>query len=290
MPSIVSNIPKGILIAIGGAVDKGAGGDAEDTGIPENRRSNFLEDGILNRFMDALTGVTNRVEIITTASEIPEQTGRHYIDAFARLENENVGVMHIKERGDTLNSDFLERLRQAEGVLLTGGNQLRLTAVLGGTEFSTILLKRYRDEAFVLAGTSAGAMAMSNTMIYHGSSTEALLKGEVKISRGLGFINDVTFDSHFIKRGRFGRLCQSIASNPSSIGIGLGEDTGLLITRGDRMEAIGTGLVTIVEGDDIQYTNIAEIKDGEPISIENLTVHILSQGHSYVLSERRMIH
>ena len=153
-----------------------------------------------------------------------------------------------------------------------------------------IMLRKYQDENFVLAGTSAGAMAMSNTMIYHGSSTEALLKGEVKMSRGLGFIKDVTFDSHFIKRGRFGRLCQSIASNPVCIGIGLGEDTALLITKGDRMEAIGSGLVIIVEGDDIKYTNVADIEDGKPISIENLTVHILSQGHSYIFSERRMVH
>ena len=131
---------------------------------------------------------------------------------------------------------------------------------------------------------------MSNTMIYHGSSTEALLKGEVKMSRGLGFIKDVTFDSRFIKRGRFGRLCQAIASNPVCIGIGLGEDTGLLVTNGDNMEAIGSGLVIIVQGDDIKYTNVADVKDGDPISIENLTIHILSQGHSYIFSERKMVH
>ncbi len=167
---------------------------------------------------------------------------------------------------------------------------MRLTTILGGTEFLKILLTKYQNEKFVLAGTSAGAMAMSSTMIYHGSSSEALLKGEVKMSRGLGFIKDVTFDSHFIKRGRFGRLCQTIASNPVNIGIGLGEDTGLLITKGDKMEAIGSGLVIIVEGDDIKYTNVADIEDGEPISIENLTVHVLSQGHSYICSERRMVH
>ena len=279
--------PKGILIAIGGAVDKGTGSDKENS---ESLSLKFLEAGILKRLLLELTGHTNRIEIITTASQIPEETGRHYIEAFQRLGNENVGVMHIKERADTLNPDYLERVRQAEGVLLTGGNQLRLTTILGGTEWLSILLRKYHNEHFVLAGTSAGAMAMSNYMIYHGNSMEALLKGEVKMSRGLGFIDEVTFDSHFIKRGRFGRLCQSVASNPSSIGIGLGEDTGLLITRGDHMEAIGSGLVIIVEGDHIKYTNMADIEDGEPISIENLTVHVLSQGHSYVLSERRMVH
>lgn len=279
--------PKGKLITIGGAVDKGTGSDSQNS---ENPNARFLELGILKRFLEELNGSTNRLEIITTASEIPKETGQKYLDAFSRLGNENVGVMHIKEREDALNQEYLERIEQAEGVLFTGGNQLRLTTILGGTELLKIMLKRYQNENFVLAGTSAGAMAMSSTMIYHGSSSEALLKGEVKMSRGLGFIKDVTFDSHFIKRGRFGRLCQAIASNPVCIGIGLGEDTALLITKGDRMEAIGSGLVIIVEGDDIKYTNLADIEDGQPISIENLTVHVLSQGHSYIFSERRMIH
>jgi len=279
--------PKGKLIAIGGAVDKGIGVDSENSG---NLKSEFLELGILKHLLEELTGSTKRIEIITTASQIPEITGQNYLDAFKRLGNKNVGVMDIQKREDTLSQKYLERIQQAEGVLFTGGNQLRLTTILGGTEFLKILLDKYQNEKFVLAGTSAGAMAMSSTMIYHGSSSEALLKGEVKMSRGLGFIKDVIFDSHFIKRGRFGRLCQAIASNPVNIGIGLGEDTGLLIIKGDHMEAIGSGLVIIVEGDDIKYTNLADIEDGKPISIENLTVHVLSQGHTYIFSERRMVH
>ena len=279
--------PKGKLIVIGGAVDKGTGFDSENS---EDLSVKPLELGILKRLLKELNGNTNRLEIITTASQIPEETGQNYTDAFRRLGNENVGVMHIKEREDTLNQEYLERVEQAESILFTGGNQLRLTTILGGTELLKIMLRRYQSENFVLAGTSAGAMAMSSTMIYHGSSTEALLKGEVKLSRGLGFIKDVTFDSHFIKRGRFGRLCQSIASNPVCIGIGLGENTGLLITKGNHMEAIGSGLVIIVEGDSIKYTNVADIEEGEPISIENLTVHVLAQGHSYIFSERRMVH
>jgi len=279
--------PKGKLITIGGAVDKGTVSDSENS---EGLSIEFLELGILKRFLEEIVGKTNRLEIITTASQIPEITGQNYVDAFQRLGNENVGVMHITEREEASKPEFLDRIQQAEGVLLTGGNQLRLTTILGGTEVLKIMLQRYQSEHFVVAGTSAGAMAMSNTMIYEGSSSEALLKGEVKMSRGLGFIKDVTFDSHFIKRGRFGRLCQSIASNPVGIGIGLGEDTGLLINNGDHMEAIGSGLIIIVEGDKIKYTNVAEIDDGEPISIDNLTVHVLSKGHSYIFSERRMVH
>jgi cyanophycinase len=277
---------KGILIAIGGAVDKGTGKELENA---ENLTAEFLEVGILKRMLQELPGKSNRIEVITTASMIPEETGQHYLDAFERLQNENVGVIHIKVREDTLNDEYHQRIAEAEGILFTGGNQLRLTTIFGGTALLELMHSRYRNEHFVIAGTSAGAMAMSTTMIYGGSSTEALLKGEVKQSRGFGFIDDVTFDSHFIKRGRFGRLCQAVAKNPANVGIGLGEDTGLLIRDGDHMEAIGSGLVTIVEGAHIKYTNIAEIKDGEPISIENLTVHILSKGHNYILSERHLI-
>lgn len=280
--------PKGILIAIGGAVDKGTGYD-DDKNNSENLVEKFLEEGILKRLLEELSSKTNRVEIITTASLIPEEIGQHYVDAFNRLGNDNIGVIHIKKRKDTLNLEYLDRIQKAEGVLFTGGNQLRLTTIFGGTELLNVMLSRYQNEHFIVAGTSAGAMAMSTTMIFGGSSTEALLKGEVKLSRGFGFIEDVTFDTHFIKRGRFGRLCQTIAINPTGIGIGLGEDTGLLITEGNHMEAIGSGLVMIVEGGNIKYTNIVDIENGEPISIENLTVHVLSKGHNYILSERRMV-
>lgn len=277
--------PRGVLIAIGGAVDKGTGSDLDNS---EKDCNKFLEAGILKKMLELLPGKTNRIEIITTASLIPEETGQHYVDAFARLKNENIGVIHIKNRTDTLDKTYQKRLADAEGVLFTGGNQLRLTSIFGGTRILTLLLSRYQNENFVVAGTSAGAMAMSKVMIYAGGSSEALLKGEVKQSQGFGFIDNVTFDSHFIKRGRFGRLCQVIAKNPTNVGIGLGEDTGLLITGGDHMEAIGSGLVTVVEGNKITYTNIADIEDGEPISIENLVVHILSKGHNYILSERHL--
>ena len=282
-----SKKPKGILIAMGGAVDKGTGPD-DDKNNAENLIDKFLEEGILKRLQEELSGKTKRLEVITTASLIPKETGQHYLDAFKKLGNENVGLIHIEKREDTLKPEYLDRIKQASGILFTGGNQLRLTTIFGGTQLLIKMMDRYQNEHFIIAGTSAGAMAMSTTMIFGGSSTESLLKGEVKLSRGFGFIEDVTFDTHFIKRGRFGRLCQTIAVNPTGVGIGLGEDTGLLITNGNHMEAIGSGLVMIVEGGNIKYTNIADIENGEPISIENLTVHVLSKGHNYILSERRI--
>jgi len=279
--------PKGKLIAIGGALDKGT---APEKNNAEENSGNFLEEGILRRLLEELPGTTNRVEIITTASQIPEKVGRAYLAAFHLLGSENVDVMHIKNKDDAQNPAFLERIKDAEGVLFTGGDQLRLTTIFGESELLNILLDKYQNEDFVLAGTSAGAMAMSNVMICRGNSTEALLKGEIKLSKGLGFINEVTFDSHFIKRGRFGRICQTVATCFPCTGIGLGEDTGLLITNGNHMEAIGSGLVMIMEGDHIKFTNIKKIHDGDPISIENLTVHVLSKGYRYILSEKKMIH
>jgi len=279
-------IPKGILIAIGGAIDAGT---APDTDNAENLEEHFLEIGILKRMLEELKGENNRIEIITTASMIPEETGQHYVDAFKRLGNDNVGVINIKHEEDAKEKGFIERIRNAEGVLMTGGDQSRLTRIFKGTIILKILHERYNNEHFVLTGTSAGAMAMSSLMILGGKSAEALLKGAVHFSEGLGFMDEVVFDSHFIKRGRIGRLFQAISANPRLVGIGLGEDTGLLITNGDHMEAIGSGLVVIVEGDKIKYTNIDEIEEGEPISIENLTVHVLSKGHSYLLSERDLV-
>jgi len=279
--------PKGKLIAIGGAVDKGT---APENNNAEGNGVKFLEKGILRRLLEELPGTTNRVEIITTASKIPEEVGRAYLAAFHLLANKNVGLLHIKNKDDAQNPEFLDRIKQAEGVLFTGGDQLRLSKFFGESEFLNILLDKYQNENFILAGTSAGAMAMSQVMISRGSSSEALLKGQVKLTKGLGFISQVTFDSHFIKRGRFGRLCQTVTTCFPCTGIGLGEDTGLLITNGNHMEAIGSGLVIIVEGDRIKFTNINEIEDGDPISTENLTVHVLSKGYRYILSEKEMIH
>jgi cyanophycinase len=151
-------------------------------------------------------------------------------------------------------------------------------------------MNRFENEAdFLVAGTSAGAMAMSNTMIYEGNASRAHLKGEVKITTGLAFMDDVIFDSHFEKRGRFGRLAQAIAANPSCIGIGLGEDTGMLIVNGNEMEAIGSGLVMILDGHDILHCNIADIPDGNPISMENLKVHFCENGNGYNVSKRLFI-
>lgn len=279
-------IPTGKLIAIGGSEDKGT--DLEAGHVHRNNL-NFFELAILRRIVEESGGPSSAIEIITTASTIPLELGNNYLDAFGKIGCINVGVMHIRTRQDALNPEYLERIKSCDAVMFTGGNQLRLSATFGGTEFLKMIVNRYRTEKLLVAGTSAGAMAMSSTMIYEGNSTRAHLKGEVKITTGLGLIDRVIIDSHFEKRGRFGRLTQAVATNPSCIGIGLGEDTGILVTEGNKLEAIGSGLVVIIDGHNILHSNIADIPEGNPISIENIIAHFCEKGNGYLINERKFL-
>ena len=281
------NYPKGKLIAIGGAEHKGT--ELEADGF-QHKNLNFIELGILRRVVEEAGGTSSNIEVITTASMIPYEVGENYLDAFGKIGCTNIGLLHIRTRQDAMNREYIDRILNCDAVMFSGGNQLRLSATDGGNEFLTILKKRYQEEEnFLIAGTSAGAMAMSNTMIYEGNAARAHLKGEVKITTGLGFVNNIIIDSHFEKRGRFGRLAQSVAANPGCIGVGLGEDTGMLITEGNKMEAIGSGLVIIIDGHEILHTNIADIPDGNPISIENLKVHFCEKGNGFLIEERKFL-
>ena len=278
--------PKGKLVIIGGSVDRGSFSENPDD---LKRNLKFFEKGILKRITtESIKNNLSRFEIITTASSIPEEVGEEYIKAFAQLNVMNVGVLNIKTREDANSADSLERLKNADVVMFTGGDQLRLTSIFGGTSFHHLLLDKYQDEDFIISGTSAGAAASSNNMIYQGSSQEALLKGEVKITGGLGFINNVIIDTHFVQRGRIGRLLYACASNPINLGIGLGEDTGLLILNGNSMEAIGSGLVMLVDGTQMRDTSISDVDMGAPVSIENLIVHVMAFGDHYDLKNRKL--
>ena len=277
--------PKGKLIAIGGAEDKGTDLEA---GIIQRSQLNFFEMGILKTITFLMEDKNDRIEVITTASSVPDEVGEQYIHAFSKLGCSNVGHLKIRVREDALNPENITRLNDCKAVLFSGGNQLRLSSIFGGTEFLDILKRRYEEEYFLIAGTSAGAMAMSQTMIYEGNATNAHLKGEVKITTGLGFINGVIIDSHFNKRGRFSRLAQAVAANPGTIGIGLGEDTGIVVTNGEELQAIGSGSVMIVDGRNIHYNNIADIEFDQPISVENIVVHIMAKGNNYNITHSQI--
>jgi cyanophycinase len=279
---------KGKLVIIGGAVDKGSFTEATfDANVANNL--NFFEKGILRRIInESKHHEDSRIEVITTASVIPREVGPQYVKAFEYLKARNVGLLNIETREQSNDPETLARIKAADVVMFTGGDQLRLTSILGGTKLHDIILDKFNNEDFIYAGTSAGAAAASNNMIYQGSSHEALLKGEVKITSGLSLIQNVIIDTHFVQRGRIGRLFQAVVGNPRVLGIGLGEDTGLLITGDGKMEAIGSGLVILVDGRTIADTNLTQVEMGRPISINNLTVHVMSMYDIYDLTTHKL--
>jgi cyanophycinase len=278
--------PKGKLIIIGGAINTGSFAETQ-FGLPQNM--NFFERGILKRITtESVKGNESRFEIMTTASLIPEKVGEEYIKAFAQLDVHDVGVLNIGSREEANKAEYAERIKLADVIVFTGGDQLRLSSIFGGTEIHRVLLDKYQNTEFVIAGTSAGAAASSKNMIYQGSSKDALLKGEVKITGGLGFIDGVIVDTHFVQRGRIGRLLYAAASNPGILGIGLGEDTGLYIYQ-NTMEAIGSGMVILVDGRHMADTNLTDVEMGQPVSIKNMIVHVMCDGDTYDLTNHQLV-
>ncbi|WP_304344778.1 cyanophycinase [Chryseobacterium koreense] len=279
--------PSGKLVIIGGAVNKGSFTETDyDSNIEKNL--NFFEKGILRKIINESRFKEDSVfEIITTASQIPQIVGPEYKKAFEFLGAKNVNILDIQNREQANSDPIVARANAADVVLLTGGDQLRLTSILGGTRFHDAILLKYQEQDFIYAGTSAGAAAASENMIYQGSSSEALLKGEIKTTQGLGFIENVIVDTHFVQRGRIGRLFQAVVNNPRTLGIGLGEDTGLFI-KDETMTAIGSGLVILVDGRFIKDTNLTNIELGQPISIDNLTVHVMSQNDEFNLKTKEL--
>jgi cyanophycinase len=273
---------KGFLVPIGGAEDKGS---KYTIGSASKKKFDFFEVGILRQIVKLVDQIgTPKIELITTASSFPEEMEKTYCEAFGKLGCDNMGHLFITHRDQVDTEEHLERLRKCNCIIFTGGDQLRLTSILGGTELLDCIKSRYVNEPLVVAGTSAGAMAMGGMMIYDGNATRAHLKGEIKFSTGFEFIQNVIIDTHFEKRGRFNRLAQAVAVQPGILGIGLAEDTGLIISGGHYIEVIGSGIVTFVDGTTISYTNLIDIADRMPISVENIIVHIMSRGEMYDLT------
>lgn len=281
-------LPKGKLIIIGGAVDLGSSLNYNEN-ISHPHYIKFFERGILKRIItESPRREESAIGVITTASKIPDIVGPEYIKSFNQLQVTNVQLLNIRTREEAMDPAMVARLDDLDIVMFSGGDQLRLSSIFGGTEFLRALKNRYLNDVFIIAGTSAGAAAASSNMIYRGSSSEALIKGEVQITGGLGFIEDVIIDTHFVQRGRIGRLLYAVASNPGMLGIGLGEDAGLLITGGTCMEAIGSGLTILVDGRYINETSIYEVEVGAPVSIDNLTVHVMSIFDKYDLNKHQL--
>jgi len=276
--------PKGYLIAIGGAEDKGTDEEKE-----RQNSLDFFKEGILQQIVD-LAGKksTPKIEVVTTASSIPDEVALVYKKAFKKL-GLDIGHLKITSREEADSKKILERLEKCNCLLFSGGDQLRLCSIIGGTEFLDIVRERFYKEHFVIAGTSAGAACMGNTMIAGGDEAKAYLKGKVELSIGLGFLQEVIIDTHFDARGRFGRLVQAIAAQPGAIGIGLDEDTGVVIEKGARLRAIGSSSVVIVDGSSISHNNIADIKNEMPISVANLQISIMTNSDTYDMDNREFI-
>lgn len=274
--------PKGYLIAIGGAEDKGSDEEKE-----RKNSLNFFEAGILKQIIELAGKKTKpKIEVVTTASSIPEEVGQTYKKAFRKLGCIEIGHLKITSREEAHSKKVLDRLEQCNCILFSGGDQLRLCSILGGTDFLDLLRERYFAEHFVIAGTSAGAAAMSNTMICGGSEAKAYLKGQVELGIGLGLLQEVIIDTHFDARGRFGRLVQAIAAQPGAVGIGLDEDTGVIIEKGSRLRAIGSSSVIVLDGSKIVHNNIVDIKNGMPISVANLHLHIMTHSDTFDIHTR----
>ncbi len=264
-------LPIGLLVAIGGREDK------EDD----------LE--ILTTLVSLVDNKIPKVEVITTATNFPQETGEEYIAAFSKEEEISVGILNIENRETAANPEYLKRIKSADIIFFTGGDQLRITSILAGSPIIEEIKRRYLEEFCIIAGTSAGAAAMSRTMIYGGDSSEALQKGAVNLGDGLGLIDNLIIDTHFVERGRFSRLMQVLSINPTNLGIGLGEDAGIIIEKGHIIKAIGKGVVVIFDGQNLKYSNVADISYDEAIAMENMIVHTISSGYGYDLRTRKYL-
>lgn len=269
MACAVADAPKGFLVAIGGNEDKRS--DKE----------------VLRKLVELPRGGAKHVEIVPTASTVARSLSDEYIDVFRDLKVKQVGVLDIRERREADRKEYVERIHESDIVYMTGGDQLRLTTVLGGSPVVEAMHERYAAGG-VVAGTSAGAAAMSSTMIA-GGDDGAMRKGSVRMAPGLDFIKNCIVDTHFLDRGRVARLLEVVASNPGHVGLGVGEDTALVVRDGHLVETIGSGVVVVLDGTALRSTNLAKVEPGQPIAVEAMLVHTLVPGYRFDLAEKRYL-
>jgi len=228
------------------------------------------------------------VAVIATASAKPLQTGKDYEQIFLELGAHSVRVLQISSRQSAQDSSSVTALKESAVIFITGGDQLRLTSILGGTALLEMLWERFKHGA-VLAGTSAGASAMSTTMIIGGSSGQPPQRELIHMSPGLGFLPGVLIDQHFAQRGRFGRLISAVALNPGLLGIGIDEDTAIIVSESRWLETVGSNGISIVDGSGLIDTNVSETAPRETLTLSPLQIHILSRGANFDLQRKRLI-
>jgi cyanophycinase len=267
MPSRVPDGQRrGWIVPIGGAENK------------ENDRR------ILQRFVRVSGGAAADIVVIPTASRMHE-TGARYEQVFRELGAARVTVMDFDTRRDCQERGRLKRIEEASGIFFTGGNQLRLTTLLGGTPVAKLIRSR-NARGVTVGGTSAGASILSDHMIAGGDEGSAVIAGSVRLAPGLGLTNRFIIDQHFRERDRLGRLLTAIAYNPFAVGIGLDEDTAAFIGPGEQLEVEGTGGVTIVDPSEVNFSSIDAAEDGQPVCMLGLKVHVLVAGATFNLHTR----
>jgi cyanophycinase len=256
----------GTLIVIGGAEDKEQNPD------------------ILRYIADRVDGGT--LVIMTCATEEPQEAWERYRKVFTKLGVTHLEHVDVRDRELALDPKLSEPIARARGVFFTGGDQLRITSHIGNTPVYERISKLL-DRGGIVAGTSAGAAVMSETMLVEGESDNTPRIGDIaRMAPGFGFLHGVVVDMHFSERGRMGRLLGAIAQNPRVLGIGIDEDTAMIV-RSDCVEVLGSGAIWIVDGANAGSSNVTEGSSDETLSIENVTLHLLAEGHQYDLANRR---
>jgi len=267
MPSIVpEGRTRGWIIPIGGAENK------------ENDRH------ILERFVRVSGGSDADIVVIPTASRLHE-TGPRYEKLFRDIGAARVTVMDFDTRRDCHEPGRLQRLEEASGVFFTGGNQLRLTTLLGGTPVAK-LIRTSNAQGVTVGGTSAGASILSEHMIAFGDEGSSVISGSVRLAPGLGLTNRFIIDQHFRQRDRLGRLLTALAYNPFAVGIGLDEDTAAFIGPDETVEVEGSGGVTVVDASEVSYSSMDVVNEGQPVCMLGLKMHILVAGATFNLHTR----
>jgi cyanophycinase len=265
----VENDTRGYLLIIGGAEDK------KDGSVILRQAAEMLHDD------DMLT-------ILTTATEQPEIVGQNYLTVFRKLGVKRVQILDIATREDANCDVAVEKIEKSKCIFMTGGDQLRITSIIGGTRASSALKNLYHSGGIIM-GTSAGASVMSSTMVLSGKDNEPARKCTLKMAPGLGFIDGVIIDQHFDQRGRFGRLLCGVAENPEVVGIGIDEDTSIKVFPDLHFEVIGNNAVTVIDGTGIESSNVSELKPDEILAISGVRVDALPQGYGYDFHNRKVM-
>jgi cyanophycinase len=243
------------------------------------------DPAILRRFVQLAGGRDARIAIIPTASQLAD-TGARYEAIFREIGVRAARTLPIETRQDAERDELLEKLERADGIFLSGGNQLRLSTTLGGTPIAKAIRRRNAEGAAV-AGTSAGAAFLSEHMIATGDEGSTPHAGNVTLSPGLGLTNRVIIDQHFRQRDRLGRLLTALAYNPFAIGLGLDEDTAAFIGPDNALEVVGSGAVTVVDPSELEFSSMDQVEKDDPVCLIGVRLHVLVRGATFDLQLRK---